>query len=261
MSGGGPRPRRGFLAGVLAAGSIAIAPTAAPAQLPAPGECERPAPVAQAAFSDPTTIDHPMFPLPPGTRFVLQGEADRGSGLLPHTVTFTVTDLTKVVGGVRSVVVWDVDENQGQVVESELAFFAQNDAGNVWDLGEYPEEYLEGIFVGAPATWIAGINGAEPGIHMAAAPAITETYYLQGSEPGIEFEDCARVIETDLQLTGQPTGAYDNVLVTEELSPLDLAGGFQLKFHAAGVGIVRVEPVNDPEGETLVLTERRPLGP
>jgi len=39
-------------------------------------------------------------------------------------VVQTVTDLTKVVNGVRTVVVWDVDYKDGKVAESEIVFFA-----------------------------------------------------------------------------------------------------------------------------------------
>jgi hypothetical protein len=44
------------------------------------------------------------------------------------------------------------------------------------------------------------------------------------------------------------------VLVTHETSPLDPEGGIQTKAHAPGVGIVEVGAIDDPEGETLVLT-------
>jgi len=49
----------------------------------------------------------------------------------------TVTDLTKVLNGVRNRVLWDQDFQQGELTESELTFFAQDDGGNVWNLGEY----------------------------------------------------------------------------------------------------------------------------
>ena len=62
----------------------------------------------------------------PGTRLTLEGRANRGGGPLPHTVTFTVTDLTKVIAGVRTRVAWDVDVNEGELSETELAFFAQD---------------------------------------------------------------------------------------------------------------------------------------
>jgi hypothetical protein len=50
-----------------------------------------------------------------------------------------------------------------------------------------------------------------------------------------------------------PISCYDNVLVTDENSPLEPEGGHQRKFYAVGVGNIQVSPVNDPEGETLVL--------
>jgi len=212
-------------------------------------------------FPAPTTIDNTYLPLIPGMQLTLQGTADRGPGVQPHRVTLTVTDLTKVIDGVRTLVLWDVDTNNGQVVESELAFFAQDDPGNVWNLGEYPEEYdAAGTFIGAPSTWIAGLRDAEGGVHMLAQPQVSQSFYLQGSAPDVEFLDCARVT-----LMGQtvivPAATFQNVLVTEETGPLDPAGGSQIKYYAPGVGNVKVEALNDPEGETLELVQRVQLTP
>ena len=96
-------------------------------------------PVDSANFPQPTTIDNEFYPITPGTQLVLHGTANRGVGTQPHTVIFTATDLTKVVDGIRTVVVWDqdIDEN-GVLQESELALFAQDRDRNVWNLGEYP---------------------------------------------------------------------------------------------------------------------------
>ena len=50
------------------------------------------------------------------------------------------------------------DVNAAQPPEGELALWAQDDDGNVWPLGEYPEEYDErGGFEAAPDTWLAGV--------------------------------------------------------------------------------------------------------
>ena len=204
-------------------------------------------------FSNPTTINNKWFPLVPGTQYILEGQANRGGGTLPHQVIFTVTDLTKVIDGVRTVVVWDRDLNEGQLAEAELSFFAQDKAGNVWNLGEYPEEYEDGVFVGAPSVWISGLAGAEGGLHMLANPRTGTSWYLQGSAPAIEFLDCAKVLKTG-EKTCVPINCYDDVLVTDEVSPLDQGGGHQLKYHALGVGIIQVGAVADREGETLVLT-------
>jgi hypothetical protein len=174
-------------------------------------------------------------------------------------VSFTTTDITKVINGVNTLVVWDVDINEGELAETELAFFAQDTNGNVWNLGEYPEEYDGGDFVGAPSTWISGLDGAEGGIHMVAQPSVGQTW-LQGWVPSIEFLDCARVY-TIRHRVCVPFNCYSPYLRTNERSPLDPAGGIQTKYHAKGVGIVQVGAVDDPEGETLVLTDVAQLGP
>jgi hypothetical protein len=76
--------------------------------------------------------------------------------------------------------------------------------------------------------------------------------YLQGWAPDIDFLDCAKVIARQRTIC-VPFSCYDDVLVTDENSPLEPEGGHQRKFHAPGVGIIKVTPVDDPEGETLVL--------
>ena len=106
----------------------------------------------------------------PGTQFVFEGSAivDEG-GRNSRRVVTTVTDLSKVIDGVRTLVVWERDYTAGQLSEPELAFFAQDNAGNVWLVGEYPEEYEDGKFDKAPA-WISGQKGARAGIAMLAEP-------------------------------------------------------------------------------------------
>jgi hypothetical protein len=203
-------------------------------------------------------VTHPLLPLAPGTQRVFEGRSSATGSVLPHRVSFTVTSLTKVVDGVRSAVVWDVDESDGRLAESELAVFAQDHAGNVWNLGEYPEEYPDGVFGGAPSTWFAGVGEAEPGVHMPETPEVGLPEYLQGSVAAIEFLDCATIVEAGASVC-VPAGCFTDVLVIHERSPLDPAGGIQVKYHAPGVGIVQISAIGDPEGETLVLTELNTL--
>jgi hypothetical protein len=165
---------------------------------------------------------------------------------------FSVTDLTKLIDGVRTRVIWEQDIDEDELVESELAFFAQDKAGNVWTMGEYPEEYENGKFTGAPSSWIPGQAGAEAGVAMPAEPKVGTSRYLQGHAPAVEFLDCAQVQSMGERVC-PPIRCYDNVLVADENSPLDPDSGHQRKFYASGVGPVQVSPVGDPEGETLVL--------
>jgi hypothetical protein len=211
------------------------------------------------AFSDPTTIDNQFLPSIPGTRFILDGFADRGNGILPHRVVLTVSDMTKVIDGVRTIVVWDQDINDGRLVEAELAFHAQDDADNIWNLGEYPEEFEDGTFVGAPSTWIAGIDGSEPGIGMLADPQVGTAGYLQGWAPSVEFADCAKVLETGTSAC-VTLACYQDVLTVDEWNLLEPSSGHQRKFYAPGVGNIQIGAVNDPEGEILELVDVVRLG-
>ncbi|HEX6785998.1 MAG TPA: hypothetical protein VF076_02290 [Acidimicrobiales bacterium] len=214
-------------------------------------------PLDPASFSDPLRIDNAWFPMAPGTQLVLQGEADRGRGELAHRVEITVTDLSKVVHGVRARVVWERDFNEGVLRETELAFFAQDDAGNLWNLGEYPEEWDARRFAGAPSTWVSGHAGALGGIHVHGRPVVGSPTYVQGDAPAISFLDHARVAGLGAQACA-PVGCFRDVLVVDEWDPLaQPADGHQLKHYAPGKGPVRVEPVGGEEQETLVLTEHR----
>jgi hypothetical protein len=208
----------------------------------------------RSRFGDSARIDNRFFPLKPGTQFTLQGQSNMGGGLLPHTVMLTVTDLVKEINGVRTRVLWDRDINDGELVEAELAFHAQDQRGNVWSLGEYPEEFQGGVFVGAPNTWIAGVNGAKAGVLVPARPRLGTPAFLQGRAPDIGFFDCGQVFATDQDGICVPGACYDDVLVINEFNPLEPDSGIQRKFYAPHTGNIEITAVNDPEAETLVLT-------
>ena len=74
-----------------------------------------------------------------------------------------MTDLTKVVSDVESVLVLEQDFSTDALVESELALFAQADDKTIWHLGQYPEVYEDGEIVETPA-WVHGVKGAQAGI-------------------------------------------------------------------------------------------------
>jgi hypothetical protein len=213
-------------------------------------------------FSNSTEIDNKWSPLAPGMQFTYEGRSNRGLGRLPHRVVFTVTDLTKEIDGVKTVVMWDRDYNAGKLLEGELAFFAQDDDGNVWNMGEYPEEYdEEGNFEAAPDTWIAGVDRAKAGILMRADPRVGTPTYRQGLAPTIEFADVAKVYRTG-QRSCVPVRCYDDVLVTDETNPLEPQDGHQLKFYAPGVGNIRAAPgKGGKEREILVLVKVTKLSP
>jgi hypothetical protein len=204
-------------------------------------------------FSQSTTIDNEWLPLRPGVKLVLTGTTSDG----PHREVVIVTDLVKVIDGVRTVVVWDRDYEGSRLAEGELAFVAQDDAGNVWNYGEYPEEYDDGKLTGAPKTWIAGVAGASAGIAMQADSRPGGAEYLQGSAPTIGFADTAQVKAVKPTLC-VPVGCYRDVLQTEEGSP-DQPSAHQLKYYASGVGPVRVGFAGRGDREALTLVQREEM--
>ena len=211
-------------------------------------------------FDRSTHIDNQWFPLKPGTRFVYEGFTIEDSKSVPHRVVFTVTDLTKVIGGVRTVVAWDQDYSAGRLEETEIVFFAQDKDGNVWHLGQYPEVYENGKFVEAPA-WIHGIQDGKAGIMMKADPRLGTPSYSEGWAPSVPWTDRGVVYQVG-QKTCVPLKCYEDVLVIDETSKEEL-GVHHLKYYARGVGYVRVgwRGEGDQTQETLELVKVEQLGP
>ena len=248
--------------------AIAAAALAAVAVLPAPGALasrksshSAVTPSAQVGAQDFSVsrfsaksilVDNKFLPLVPGKQFTLTGTTTGGK----HEVVFTVTDVTKWVNHVRTVVIWDRDFQDGELAEEELAFMAQDDQGNVWSMGEYPEVHEDDGTVDAPDTWLTGKNGATAGVLMRANPKTDTSRYTQGRSPDIEFFDVAKVAQTGVNHVCVPTGCYNGVLVVDEWAPLaQPEDGHQFKYHAPGVGVVKIVGKGGTEQETLNLTK------
>lgn len=210
-------------------------------------------------FDDPTNIDNQWLPLKPGMQYIYEGVTEEGGEQIPHRVIFTVTDLTKVINGINTVVIWDQDFSADVLVETELAFFAQDNDGNVWRMGEYPEVYEGGKLVENPA-WISGLKGAVAGIMMHTEPQIGMPSYSQGWAPAVDFTDRGQIDQMDQQ-TCVPADCYEGVLVVAEYSESE-PNAFQIKYYAPGVGNIRVGWSGaDATKETLELVEIVQLSP
>jgi len=209
-------------------------------------------------FDRPTAIDNAWFPLKPGTRFVWEGTTvDDEGDEEDHKVVFTVTDLTKVIGGVRTVVCLDQDIVDGkELVESEIVFFAQDNDGAIWSFGEYPEEYEDGEFVEAPC-WIHGVKDGKAGILIPANPKTKTPSFSQGWAPSLNFSDRGKVDQIDSKMT-VPFGKYEDVLVIDEWN-LEELDAHALKYYAHGVGHIAVRSRGEGDKETLDLIEKKQL--
>ena len=175
-------------------------------------------------------VDNEFFPLTPGTKTVYEATTDNG---LEHTEV-TVLNETKVVMGVTCVVVRDTVSVDGVVTEDTYDWYAQDDEGNVWYMGEDTKEYDNGEVVSTAGSWEAGIDGAMPGIVMLADPQVGLSYrqeYYKG-----EAEDMAQVVSLNESAVVQ-YGSFQNLLMTSEWSPLD-PGLVEHKYYAEGIGVV-----------------------
>ena len=189
-------------------------------------------PFDPANFGDPATGANKWLPLKPGYQSVREGSLNRGHRRLTHRRVFTVTDVSKEVNGVRSVLVLDQDFDGGELAEQAIDFLAEDRVGNVWYFGSYTEAYEGGQFVNANDAWLAGVRGARPGILMLAAPKVGSPKNTQAYVPG-EGSATAKVAKTGVSKC-VPYKCYTDVLMIEE--------GGENVFYAPGVGAIKTEP-------------------
>ena len=209
----------------------------------------------RSAFPAKPNIDNQWLRLRPGMQYTTTGKVVSPEGTTVRKVVSTVTGLTKVIDGVKTIVVWDRDYSDGELVESELAFFAQTERGTVWLFGEYPEEYENGKLVGAPSTFISGIDRARAGIAMQAEPHRNTPAYVQAYAPTVDFLDCGDV-KYKHQRVCVPTGCYNDVMVIDEFNPLEPpSAGHQRKYYSAGTGLIKVTAVGGEDREFLDLVK------
>jgi len=178
-----------------------------------------------------SVIDNPYFPLPVGRKLVYTGTKDGQS----QTDTVTVTDQTKVILGITTRVVHDVATHDGTVLEKTFDYYAQDDLGNVWYLGEDTTHFLPNGKADTSGSFIAGVGGAQPGIIMEANPQIPDAY-RQECFAG-EAEDTAWVVATRGS-TKVAYGDLHHVLTSLESTRVE-PGAYDEKIYGLGIGIVR----------------------
>ncbi len=215
-------------------------------------------------FSRPTVINNKYMPLKPGSQVVYEGwTIDDEDKKVPHKVIHIVTDLVKEINGIETVIIWERDIVNGKLEESELAFRAQDDKGNVWHFGEVKEVYDENLKLVGGKVWMEGRLGAKAGIIMQAKTAVGTPSLSQGYAKGVyKWDDRGQVRKVGEKVM-VPGGTFKDVIVIEEWSSGEKKkGALQLKYYAPGVGYVKVGfEGDDPVKETLELTKESTLTP
>ncbi|MBL8134522.1 MAG: hypothetical protein JNL42_21865 [Anaerolineae bacterium] len=193
-----------------------------------------------------TVVDNPYLPLKPGSRWVYEGTLLDGT--VEHNEVEVLSE-TRLIQGVTTTVVRDTVVVDGVIVEATLDFYAQDEDGNVWYFGEEVQNYVNGVFENTGGSWMAGADGAEPGLVMFAVPSahVGETFQ-QEYYPG-EAEDRGVL----LSVTGSaevPAGAFEALVLTYDFTPLD-PEAHEIKYYAEGVGAIKT--IDLTTGETFEL--------
>ena len=173
-------------------------------------------------------VTNPLFPLVPGTVFDYKVQETT------ETVRVTVLAETKVIEGITCVVVHDVASSGDQVVEDTFDWYAQDDQGNVWYMGEDTTAYDMGA-TSKEGSWEYGVDGALPGIIIEGSPQVGDRYrqeYLQG-----EAEDEGEVLSIDASVT-VPFGSFTGCVQTRDFTALE-PDVEENKFYCPNLGIVR----------------------
>jgi hypothetical protein len=203
-------------------------------------------------FGEPIGDLNRWYPLVPGTQTLRDGSITRGSRKLKHQLRVTVTDVTKEVNGVRTVLVLDQDIDAGQVGEASIDYLAQDKFGNIWYLGSYTEIYEGGEFVNANDAWLAGKKDAKPGVWMLTDPK-EGMKFVQAQTP-------RETIRSEIDKVGDrkcvPFKCFNSLRILED--------GSEFKYFGPGVGHIATEPNysgGEQEKEELVnVVKLRPKG-
>ncbi len=196
-------------------------------------------------------IDNPYLPLAVGSEWKYEGTSDEGT----ETITVVVTGDRKSIMGISAYVVHDTVELDGNVIEDTFDWFAQDDEGNVWYLGEDTKEYDNGVVTGTSGSWEAGVDGALPGIAMPAQPAVGDAYRLEYYAG--EAEDVFEITGVDGTLT-VPFGTFDRAIATKDWTRLE-PDLIEEKWYAFGVGQLYETHISGGSG-TVELISYTPGG-
>jgi hypothetical protein len=173
-------------------------------------------------------VDNPWFPLKPGTKYEYVGIKDGR----PSRDVVVVTHRVRTIQGAPCVAVSDRLYVEGKLHERTTDWYTQDRRGNVWYFGEDTAELdRNGKVTSTEGTWLAGRDGARPGIYMPANPRVGQTgrqeYYKGHAEDHFRI---AAVLAT-------VTSGTPNSVLTEETTPLE-PGVVDNKLYVRGIGTV-----------------------
>lgn len=185
-----------------------------------------------AVFTNSTSLTNIYFPYNTiGKKYVFEGTTQDGF----EQDEIQRINAEKVILNIPVAVISDRAFLDGILEEDTRDWYAQDDAGNVWYMGETVDNYNpDGTLRDHEGSWEAGINNAKAGIIM-LADLKQGTSYQQEFAPDIA-EDKAKIEALGITVE-VPFNTYENCLKTKEWSDLE-KGTIEYKFYAPHVGII-----------------------
>jgi hypothetical protein len=205
-----------------------------------------------------TVTPNTYLPLVPGNYWVYESTfLDDEGQEVTETTTVTVTQKTKLIEGVTCIVVNDVVEEDGVVIEDTDDWLAQDLDGNVWYCGEIAQDFetfegdvpeeLELVDIGG--SWKAGRDGAEAGILVPASP---EVGAVHRNEVALgEAEDVIEILSVEGTEAALAAACTGDCLVTRDFSPLE-PDAEEEKYYAPGVGVIVERVVETDDRAELI---------
>jgi hypothetical protein len=200
--------------------------------------------VASLKFSHPRDITNPYLPLVYLKQDVLEGREGGKRARVERTALPRKNKTFKINGQtVAALVVEDRAFEDGQLAEVAMDYFAQDDEGTVYYLGEDVDEYENGKVKSHEGSWLLGKNTQTPGVIMPAHPKVGDKFRSEDVSKDIREDD--EVVSISETVT-VPAGTYEKcVKVSEHLAD----GTTEYKYYAPGVGVVREVPA---DGDVLL---------
>jgi hypothetical protein len=181
-------------------------------------------------FSHPRDITNPYLPLALLKQDVLKNENERVERVAKPDVhkIFHIGRQT-----VEAATVEDREFNaSGELTEATLDYFAQDDDGNVYYLGEDVDEYKSGKVSGHGGAWLFGKDTQRLGLLMPAHPKIGDKFKSEDAPPITwEQDEVVSLSET----ATVPAGTFQNCVKIKEVAS---DGDTEYKLYAPNVGCV-----------------------
>jgi len=198
--------------------------------------------LAGVKFSHPRDLTNSYLPLATLKQDILEGTEDGKKIRVERTALPDKHKTFKINGKtVEAAVYEDRSWLNGELEEVATDYFAQDDAGTVYYLGEDVDEYTQGKVTSHEGAWLLGKDTQTPGVLVPAHPKVGDKFKSEVVSRKIAESD---VVISLSETVTVPAGTYQNCLKIEEHPAGE---GVEYKYYAPGVGVVREVPTGGDE--------------